>query len=241
MKRLHKKNSEEAKLTLVSGDTGSGKSQFAVIEASLWTNETVYANFTLKIPKVKCKRFFEEDYLSGKQTNCLTIIDEAYGLFDSRRSMKKTNVDASSILFQKRKRNMDLIVIVQEDFTLDIRYRGLVNFWVECFFNDILNIYEYTIHDIKNKKTRMFYISKAETEIYHTYYDSYEIIETLDQKMRSKEGKKEVLDDLANEYIQTYDKITKDLVAYFLKLRNIQYFSASMLYVHLKLLQKESE
>ena len=55
--------------------------------------------------------------------NCVLVIDEIQTLFDSRRSMKKQNLDFSYFIQQIRKRNIILLCTTQYTNTVDLRLR----------------------------------------------------------------------------------------------------------------------
>ena len=59
--------------------------------------------------------------------NCVFVIDEIQALFDSRRSMKKENMNFSYFLQQIRKRGIILLCTTQYSNTVDIRLRQHVD------------------------------------------------------------------------------------------------------------------
>lgn len=59
--------------------------------------------------------------------NCVVMIDEVQIFFDSRRSMRKRNLDFSNFIQQIRKRNIILLGTTQYSNTVDLRFRQHVD------------------------------------------------------------------------------------------------------------------
>lgn len=93
--------------------------------------------------------------------NAVILIDEAQLFFDSRRSMKKVNLDFSYFVQQTRKRNIDLYLTTQFANTIDRRIRDNVDFICypnfitkynvcECEYIDYTSLEDpYTIEPLK--------------------------------------------------------------------------------------------
>src|SRR6056297_1406672 len=113
-------------LVLYKGARGRGKT-LTMIKDGLnykYKGWKVYSN--MENQKI-AEYISNEDILSiDKESdlkNCVLIIDEIQTLFDSRRSMKKENLNFSYFIQQIRKRNIILLCTTQYTNTVDLRLR----------------------------------------------------------------------------------------------------------------------
>lgn len=117
-------------LTLIHlvGDVGSGKTLFATHLAKN-DSRPVYANY-----KIKIKRHHElkPEMLSHLNESSLVIMDEAYRWLESRLSSRNLNLYLSYILFQSRKRGLDIVLTDQLEGTIDTRFRQMTNYEIQC-------------------------------------------------------------------------------------------------------------
>ncbi|MEM2262451.1 MAG: AAA family ATPase, partial [Ignisphaera sp.] len=114
----------------VFGDLGSGKTLFLVYLAQK-SNCEVYANFTIKLPNVKVltPELFFKILKENPEPNRpkLLLLDELYTLADSRASVSLRNRLLSYLIFQSRKRNMDIVYTAQLYGSIDLRLRDLTH------------------------------------------------------------------------------------------------------------------
>jgi hypothetical protein len=111
----------------IFGNIGTGKTLLLVFFLKYLSHKHKYANFTTKIENVKpitLEQLLEYDFPNEKT---LIAIDEAYVVLDSRLAMKKQNVILTHLIFQSRKRKIDIIYASQLKTSVDVRLRNLTN------------------------------------------------------------------------------------------------------------------
>jgi RecG-like helicase len=117
----------------INGDVGSGKTLLASKIAIENPNVPVRANYEIKIPNFKPLAVEDLLSLEATDTGTLVLIDEAYTWLESRVSMSKINRYMSYIVFQSRKRDLDIITTEQLRSSIDLRFKDMSNFTVFCF------------------------------------------------------------------------------------------------------------
>lgn len=80
--------------------------------------------------------------------NCVLLIDEIQIFFDSRRSMKKENMNFSNFVQQTRKRNINLLCTTQYSNTIDLRLRQHLDIIAIPQFSKEFNLCEVDYIDI---------------------------------------------------------------------------------------------
>jgi len=179
-------------LIQIIGDVGSGKTLFAVRAAKLDTRP-VYANFNIKLGTHKNKkrkivpRFspLKPETLLSLKDDSLVIIDEAYIWLESRLSGRNINLYLSYILFQSRKRGIDIILTNQLSRTIDVRFRLMTNLEVYCQQVESIG-FEYTFvkkSDFQYFKPKTFILPYEEAEKFYKIYDSWELIIPFDDNL----------------------------------------------------------
>lgn len=131
---------------LYSGTPGSGKSYHATKRVHDMTKigKFVIANFFVTLPARQAPRFFymptekitvdyliqfsKEHHQQGKESQTLLLIDEAAILFNSRDSLRKDRMNWLKFFSQHRKLGFDIILITQQDRSLDRQIRGQIEF-----------------------------------------------------------------------------------------------------------------
>ncbi len=138
-------------ITLYSGTPGSGKSLhlIKVILRNLSYGREVICNFPITFTKAEIekgydKRFFyktndeitvnsllefaiDHDYFEKKkESQCVVIIDEAGGRFNSRDYSSKDRSQWIDFFSQHRKAGFDFILVAQQDRMIDRQIRGFV-------------------------------------------------------------------------------------------------------------------
>jgi len=105
----------------VNGWLGTGKTLFLTLLAKLNEPNPTFANFNLDVKGVKVIDVPDlEEIDSG-----LILIDEAYLWFESRTSMSELNRYLSRMVFQSRKRGLDIFTSQQVHSSIDLRVRDL--------------------------------------------------------------------------------------------------------------------
>lgn len=117
----------------INGDVGSGKTLLAVDIAQRNPQIPCKANFKLNLPNVR--PLLVEDLLSleASESGTLVLIDEAWSWLESRVSMSKLNRYMSYIVFQSRKRDLDIITTEQLRSSIDLRFKDMSNYTIFCF------------------------------------------------------------------------------------------------------------
>lgn len=169
-------------MTLISiiGDVGSGKTLFATYLATK-DERPIYSNYKLKL---KNYHDLKPEMLVSMNKPSLVIIDEAYTWLESRTSGKDINRYLSYILFQSRKRGMDIILTDQLIGTIDVRFRLLTNY--EIFAendgdNFIYRIYKKSAFN-SFKPLRVIMPYEVAEKLF-SVYDSWELINPIDDNL----------------------------------------------------------
>lgn len=76
----------------------------------------------------------------SKITNCVLMIDEIQIFFDSRRAMKKENINFSNFIQQIRKRGITILCTTQFSNTIDTRLRQHVDIIVYPNYSKTYNV-----------------------------------------------------------------------------------------------------
>lgn len=150
-------------LTAISGKPGAGKTYFAAYLFKKYVDQgrydIIFSNFDINYQGKKAIQFYSiEDFISigyhpafkGKKK--LIIMDEAYYLIDSK-NWRGVTAEMTTFLRQHRKKDTDIIAIVQDWKNLHIDFRRLVNDvyyarpflpWLVAFINFFLLRIHYT-------------------------------------------------------------------------------------------------
>jgi len=80
--------------------------------------------------------------------NCVLMIDEIQILLDSRRGMKKSNIDFSAFIQQIRKRNIIILCTTQYSNNVDLRFRQHVDIIARPRYLKRYNVVEVVYMDI---------------------------------------------------------------------------------------------
>lgn len=125
------------------GAKGRGKTLTMVKDAYLFhlNGYTVFTN----MKSVKFGVYMtNEDIIKIDKTsflkNCVMLIDEVQTLFNSRRSMKKENVNFSYFIQQIRKRNIELLATSQFSNTVDLILRQHIDYMITPFHDKELDV-----------------------------------------------------------------------------------------------------
>jgi len=164
-------------LVFLLGNNGSGKSYLLVYFAVKFTND-IYSNFKIKIDNyipLTIEYLLNLDKLDKGNI----FLDEAYTWLESRTSGDSLNLLTSYLIYQKRKRHLDIYLTAQMFSSVDKRARYLANIIIECLprVNLKKDDFNYIYKDIDTNKEISFMIPYKIAKKYFSYYDTYEIIE----------------------------------------------------------------
>lgn len=225
------------------GDVGSGKTIFLtklLLDAIEKSNRQVHANYHLfknLSDKIKVMKLIEEHkpIPSNFLMNNFTIlepemlvslqssevgIDEAYSWLESRTSGKDMNKFLSYILFQSRKKDLEMYTTDQILETIDVRFRLLANREIIC--ENTGKGFKYTIKKLSrwhNYRPRRLFMPNSLAETYFDRYNTYELINPIDENMifnitQNKEELLEEIDEIVTKLLKDApaNKYTKGML-----------------------------
>jgi len=185
----------------IIGEMGSGKTLSTVYLASILKNKGYNIISNMKNFKLNDDLLYNPNMLKELDTKkkYLIIIDEIYVYADSRRSASKKNLLLSYLLFQSRKRNLDIIYTAQKFTSIDIRIRNLTNLFILPHYYGIINNNILIQWNIAKNVEQNKYITPEKTiklklnpKIFNLY-NTYEIIDFDEDETerKNKKNKKE--------------------------------------------------
>lgn len=175
-------------IILYKGRRGSGKTLTMVKDAIQLYNKgwTIYSNFSIGIPY---KKISNDDIISiadNKSINdCVLLIDEIQTIIDSRRSMKKGNLNFSYFIQQIRKRGIILLCTTQFTKTTDLRLREHVDIVVTPKIDLKYPVVEATYWDVTSVEELGYIESRTiiyNPELIWNLYDTNEIKDSVNLK-----------------------------------------------------------
>lgn len=158
-------------LISIKGPIGYGKTLLAVILA-YYSEKEVWSNFQIDIPRYHDLEIID---LMDLQNGIIVIIDEAYTWLESRTSLSTLNRYLSYIIFQSRKRTIDIIITSQMFSSVDIRFREQSNIIIDCKRVD--DDFYYTFKDIGKNIISTFLLPFNKAKKFFSLYDTLEIVE----------------------------------------------------------------
>jgi len=195
-------------LTLISGGLGSGKTLFSVVIAHIMHQhkKRVVANFAIEGISEK---FNVKTFLKAEYDNCVLILDEIYQYIDSRNSMSQLNRFFSYILFQSRKKSLEIYIIAQQTQSIDIRFRHLTDFEIKCQKRHFGFIYERIDTQTQENAFTLLRFEKAAQ--FFPLYNTNEIVFETSTKYISQEEMSEYCSTEATKFLEfiEYAKFTK--------------------------------
>lgn len=210
-------------MTLVNmvGGIGSGKTLFMTADSVASDRAHLYSNYTIHDPRYV--DLAPEMLADPLLRDAIILLDEVYAWLESRTSGKDINRYMSYILFQCRKKDIDIYMSEQLISTVDLRYRDMIDFEVRC--KAIPNYkhpigFRYHIIDVHEQLMYKAYLSIEDAARYFPLYDTYQTISPIDNELMVKISRSKVsiieevdsiVDTLLNEGVQT--KITKAVIA----------------------------
>jgi hypothetical protein len=158
-----------------TGDLGSGKTLGTVLFArSLSKIEPVLSNFKINFPN--CSLVEPQQLITMKYEKALVILDEAYGWLESRVSSSKVNRYMSYVLFQSRKRGLDIMLTEQVPSSIDLRFEYLYQMIVNC--EEVPKGFRYTFIPRRHEPKSFFFPLDYAEKLYDKY-ETLELVEPL--------------------------------------------------------------
>lgn len=186
-------------LTLITGGLGSGKSLMSVILSLIEKSDhkRIVSNFDISNTneKFQLKKFLKRQY-----NDCMIILDEVYQYIDSRNSLDSQNKFFSYILYQSRKKSLDLYIIAQQQQSIDIRFRDLTDYIIYC--KKLRDGFYYVLEDIAQQTNAQIKLSFQHAEQFFPYYDTNEVIFETDNFYISQDEIAEYCETIAKEIIE---------------------------------------
>jgi len=196
-------------LSLILGYMGSGKTLLLTAIAKM-SNKQIISNYHLNIPY---KPFSIYDFVNGKYNDCLVLIDEAYVFLESRISGSIRNRYMSYMLFQSRKKTIEIIMSMQLMNTVDLRYRELADVIVIC---NGMNKKGFKYQVINRISQRMISLtmSHEKAETIYPLFDTNEVVEVERSANESSQlltptEQKDLVKKIADAIIKKYSADTK--------------------------------
>lgn len=183
-------------ITLYRGKRGAGKTLTMVKDAYKYylRGWKIYTNM-YSIPFAE--RLEEKEILELADNdgffNCVVMIDEIQTLIDSRRSMRKANVDFNYFLQQIRKRNVYLFATTQYSKRVDIGFREQLDILVTPRFIKRKNrksLVDVTYTDLTVEEYEGYNVHRRlvyDPTIIFGLYDTEERITAVKTKNKDKE------------------------------------------------------
>ena len=162
-------------LVVILGAKGSGKTLFAT-RMAINSKRDVYANYWIDIENYKPLEIMDFIDLPN---NVDVMIDEGYTWLESRTSSFFLNRFLSYILWQSRKRTIDIYLTAQRFRSLDLRFRDESDILVKCKTRLDLekDDFKYAILWVAENKEKHFTLSYKDAKKYFDKFDTYEIVE----------------------------------------------------------------
>lgn len=182
-------------LTIIIGRLGSGKTLLMTYLAFINQKRKIYSNYSLYFNRElwNIKDFDLSILLNKGKDISLVLIDEAYNYFEARLSNSIDNILGSDVLFQSRKKGMDIYLTLQELRTIDVRFRELSDIFIECLgYIEKYNCYKYRIYT--ENSNSVLILPYEIYRIIYNLYDTYEVVisdrtKQLMMRYESKEDK----------------------------------------------------
>lgn len=211
-------------MTLINlvGKVGSGKTLFMTADV-VNSGKPIYANYDIKHKKYK--PLTPEMLMNPDLHGAVIGIDEAYAWLESRTSGKDINRYMSYILFQSRKKDMDIYMTDQLASTIDLRFREMVDWEIRC--KVIPNYkhpeeFRYIVIDEVERRAYKFKLSIENAKQYFKLYNTNQPISPIDDEMMVKvsQSKTDILgqvDDIVDTLLNecSIKSINKAVIADF--------------------------
>lgn len=224
-------------LILVIGARGSGKTLFTTYIASKSKRE-IYANYRLFLDKYKPLEIID---LLELPNDVDVIIDEGYTWLESRISGSHLNRYLSYIVFQIRKRLIDVYVTAQMFSSIDVRFREQADIIIKC--ERIGEDFYYELFWLDTDVIKKFLFPFEIAKEYFGLYDTFEIIEPYTKEILERkildnipENRYKKIEEIAKAIKNDFDgeEITHPKVKLVMLKRGFELSEESLVYVYLK-------
>ena len=178
-------------IIMYKGRRGAGKTLTMVKDALNFYNKgwDIYSNFDIGIPY---KKITNDTIINMNENpnikNCVLLIDEIQTIIDSRRSMRKENLNFSYFVQQIRKRNIILLCTTQFTRTTDVRLREHTDVVVKPRIYQEYPVVEAKYYDLTSEED-MGYID--ERIIIYNPQPLFNLYDTNEIKENVKDNEKE--------------------------------------------------
>ncbi len=215
-------------LCTIIGNLGSGKTLLATILA-YYSNLPIISNYSIEFPNKQIEEFNLNKFIRAEYSNCVIVMDEAYTYLESRISGSELNRIMSYILFQSRKKSVQMYITAQLLSSLDKRYRELSDMFIVA--NRIGVNFQYFVL-VGNQQSN--FILKYENVLpFFDMYNTNEVILSTDKKIlfdtQESADKLKEIEKYADEITEFYKErkikaITKNLVDLYATTNNVPKF-----------------
>ena len=209
-------------LIIITGALGSGKTLLLTYLYTISSKKTIISNYVVVPVKNKEVLPFSDSILFKKDISDVDILlDEGYIYLESRTSSAKRNRILSYLLFQSRKRDIDIYITAQLTGTLDIRFRKMCDIWIYCERD--VDGFHYTFINISGKSRFSFFMPMKFAKTIFPLYDTRQTIMEKDVefnlRLSDPRFMREKAYEIAEKIVDEYDgkkTITKNDIRYFL-------------------------
>lgn len=189
---------------LICGGIGTGKTLLMTLMA-LDDDRDVYANYHIDIPRY---HKLSPARLEKLQRTALILIDEGYIWMESRTSSSMSNRFWTYVVFQSRKRTIDLVTTCQMYSSLDVRFRTMADYVIEAEKTE--EGFQYTVYqggrDLETSKNvapiGSFGIDFDLAREIYPHYDTMELVSPIDTFMTAGiESDPEEINELVDQIV----------------------------------------
>lgn len=229
-------------LTVCLGNLGTGKTLFLTI-VGYYSKKKIITNYKVDFSGREVEEFDIRKFIEAEYEDCIILLDEAYVYLESRLSGSHKNRLMSYILFQSRKKNVDMYLSVQLVSTLDKRFRHMSNFYIYAESDEIS--YTYLVFNKDTGKVKTIKMLRRRILPFYKMYDTNEVIlpdinailqQTLSGKEKIYEAK-QIRDGVMKHYPDMV--ITKDMVMVYMMEHNLPMFLLTPVFVVVRLQLRE--
>jgi hypothetical protein len=191
-------------LIVIAGDIGSGKTLLMTYMA-LKDPRPVFANYFIDRPGWNILTPATIERLNHP---ALILIDEGYVWLESRISSSLVNRYWSQVLFQSRKRQLDIVITCQLVSTIDKRFREMADLYIVAERKP--EGFVYTCIKPGRKRVLRFMLTNEVAEQIFPRYDTMELVTSIDAFMvASCESEPEELNRVVNDLVEKLRSETK--------------------------------
>lgn len=220
-------------LVIITGTLGSGKTLLMTYFYLISKKKYHYTNYYIKTYHNKKVIPFKIQNIFEIKDNSNLYLDEGYLYLESRTSTALLNRILSYLLFQSRKRDLNIYITAQSLGTIDKRFRELCDYIITCKYERENDVFIYNFFGKNGHFTFFIPYSKA-TKIFK-YYRTRQIIdgkvlqEAKISENLSAEGEKYAQMFIEKNNIIDPKKVKKDAIKYFISQTNTELVGTSAL------------